>query len=229
MRSFSRVTPQTTRLLTEDPQNHPTFDGEQAQMSQAALVASAQAQNFFIHTTSVLKAAFLKTPTPSDTEKARLAAKTGLDEYRVSTWFDIIRSLSEDSGLRNLPTSEVTQASVPPSPTFSDVFGFSPTLPIGLDLMQNAVESPTRPLQTKVTKRRRRLSIGNSRPTKRQRKDEASQNRTSSWALDNRQALHKVVPARPRRKNNTAVQHVNSRPGKWINGIRTRLESISPQ
>ena len=189
IRSIDRITPQTSRLLGEGPSNKPDFDGEQTQMSQTSAAASAQAQDFFIHSTSVLKATFLKTSTPSDAEISRLAAKTGLDEYRVSTWFDIIRSLSGDRGSNTLPTPELTQAYMPPNSNVGNMSNFPPAFPIDLGLSGTVENFPTRSSQTKTVRRRKRSSPSNSQPSRRQRKEKASQNKNPSLALEYHRGL----------------------------------------
>ena len=68
--NFDLFTPQATHLLANDTQSLPPFEAEEAQMSQS-LATSAQAQTFFIQSTSILKASFLKTPTPSMGEVSR--------------------------------------------------------------------------------------------------------------------------------------------------------------
>ena len=131
IRSFGRVTPQTTRLLTEDPQPQPNFNGDPIRTSIKTPAASAEVQDFFVYSTSILKASFMKTRNPSDTEISRLAVQTGLDEYRVCTWFDMIKGLPGDNGLKTLPTPEMTQAYVPPNSNVGNVFEFPP--PVSID------------------------------------------------------------------------------------------------
>ena len=139
------------------------------------MAAPAQAQNFFIRSTSVLKASFLKTPTPSMGEISQLAAQTGLDQYGVSTWFDIIRSLKGNDGAKILPTPEVTQAILPQRSDFN-VSVDSPPPPMDSNTLRT-LDMSTRPSQTKATTRRRRSSSGDSHPIKIQRKYQSSQSK----------------------------------------------------
>ena len=192
IRSFGRVTPQTTRLLAEDPQPQPTFNGDPIQTLAKGPVASAEAQDFFVYSTSILKASFLKTRNPSDTEISRLAVRTGLDEYRVSTWFDMIKGLPGDNGLKTLPTPEMTQAYVPPYSNLGDVSEFPPPVSIDPGLSATVKYFPTRSPQTKSTRRQRRLPIVESRPGKRKRKEKALQNNNLSLAMDD----HRDPPQR---------------------------------
>lgn len=189
IKSFGQVTPQTTLLLAEDPQTQSTFNGDQIRTLNKAPAASVQAQDFFVHSTSVLKASFLKTPNPSEPEISRLATRTGLDEYRVSTWFDIIKSLLGDRGLKTLPTPEMTQAFVPPSSSLSNMSEFSSTFSVDRGLSATIEDLPTRLSQNKASKRRRRSSTGKSRPSKRQRKEKDLQNKNPSLALDDHRDL----------------------------------------
>ena len=187
IRNFGGATPQTTRLLTEDLQPQPTFNGDPIQTSIKAPAASAEVQDFFIYSTSILKASFAKTRNPSDTEISRLAVRTGLDEYRVSTWFDMIKDLPGDNELKTLPTPEMTQAYVPPYSNLSDVFGFPLAASIDRGLSATDEHFPTWSSQTKATRPRMRSSIVISPPRKRKRKEKASQNSKSSLAMDDHQ------------------------------------------
>ena len=150
-RSFGLFTPQATLLFANDTQSLPIFEAEEPPMSQT-LAAPAQAQSFFIHSTSILKSSFLKTPTPSMGEFSQLAAQTGLEQYGVSTWFDIITSLMTTEGAKVLPTPEVTQAILPQRSDFN-VSTDSPPPPMD-SITLRTLDLNARPSQTKATIRR---------------------------------------------------------------------------
>ena len=157
-------------------------------------VTRAQAQNNFIRSTAVLKASFLKTPTPSIGEISRLAAQTGLDDYCVSTWFDIIRGLKED-GANALLTPEVTRASVPQRSDLSKPEDSHP--PLIESYRSRSSELGVRPSQKTAISRRKKSSTGTSRPRKRQRKEESSRREVSVMTLDNRQKVSRRRPSKP--------------------------------
>ena len=187
IRSFGTVTPQTTRLLTEDPQPQPSFNGDPIRTLIKAPAASAEVQDFFVYSTSILKASFVKTRNPSDTEISRLAVQTGLDEYRVCTWFDMIKGLPGDNGLKTLPTPEMTQAYVLPNSNVGNVFEFPPPVSVDRGLSTTVEYLPTGSPQTKATRRRRRSPVVKPRSSKRKRKEKTLQNKNPSLAMDDQQ------------------------------------------
>lgn len=197
--SFCRRTPQTTRLLAEDLQSQPACDAEKTQISKT-LAAPAQTQNFFIHTTSILKATFLRTSTPTDTEITQLAAETGLDKYGVYTWFDIVRGLSNVGGAKALPTPEVTQAYVPSISSFGNVSEVYPTPLIDLDPSCIVEDIPIWPPQTKAPRRQRRSWTNIPRPSKRQRKERLPQTKESSLVLENQLEFPQRQPSKASEK-----------------------------
>ena len=173
--SFSQVTPQKTRSFAEDPQRGAICaDGETSMLHNAlSASASAQAQNFFIHSTPVLMVSFLKTPTPSDAEISRLATLTGLDKYGVSTWFDIIRSLLGDGGVKPPPPPELTQAFGPPISIYGNVSEDFLTPPIDLDLSYDHEDFPASSSPIKATRQRKKPSPSKSHPRRRRQKVKA--------------------------------------------------------
>ena len=191
--NFGLFTPQATHLLANDTQSLPPFEAEEAQMSQS-LATSAQAQNIFIQSTLILKASFLKTPAPSMGEVSRLAAQTGLDQYGVSTWFDIIRSLKANDGAKILPTPEVTQAILPQRSDFN-VSENSPPPPMDLNTLRTT-DRRNRPSQTKAATRRRSSPSRNLHPTKRQRKGQSEQRKTTNSTLNDQAKASRRRPSK---------------------------------
>ena len=190
--NFGLFTPQATQLLATDTQRLPVCEAQETPMSHN-LAASVEAQNFFIRTTSILKAGFLKTPTPSVVDIHQLAAQTGLDQYGVSTWFDIIRNLKEIEGANVLPTPEVTEAILPRRLDFN-VSENSPPPPVDSNVLRTT-DLRARPSQTKAATRLRRSSSGKSRPSKRQRKGQSLQSRCSTLTLKGQPKVSRRRPS----------------------------------
>ena len=183
--SPGRLTAEINQSFAEDPQGLPLSGSEVAHMSQS-LPAAAQSQHSFIRLTSFLKNNYLEMPTPSPSERLRLAACTGLDQSDVSAWFDIIRSLIIDVGANSIPMPTITQASV------SELFS-------NLNPPQNSAR-PIRPLRTTATSRERRSSTGYSDPSKRRQIEDVSQDKGSLRALENQQEVSQRQPSTPSKK-----------------------------
>ena len=166
---------------SEDTQGLPLSGSEMIQMSQN-LAAPGQAQSSFIRWTSLLKDSFLETPTPSPSERLRLAACTGLDRSDVSAWFDIIRSLMIDVGANSIPLPNPTQASM------SELFP-------NLNPPQSSAR-PSRPLRTSATSSQRRSSPGYSGPSKRRQIEDVPQDKGPLRAFDNQQKVSQRRPSK---------------------------------
>ena len=190
---FGLFTPQATRVLGNDTQSLPPFEAEEPRMSHS-LATSAQAQNNFIQSTSILKASFLKTPTPSMGEISRLAAQTGLDQYCVSTWFDIIRSLKGNDGAKILPTPEVTQAILPQRSDFN-VSENSPPPSMDSNTLRTR-DRRNRPSQTKAATRRRSSPSRNLHPTKRHRKGQSEQRKITNSTINDQTKAPRRRPSK---------------------------------
>ena len=186
--SFGLFTPQATRSLAYVTRSPPVCEVEEQPMSQN-LAASAH----FIHTTSILKASFLKTSTPSMGEIIQLAAQTGFNQYTVSTWFDIIRDLKRNDGAIISPTPEATQAILPRQSDFNMSENFPP--PTDSNIVRT-MDPRTRPLQTEVATRLRSSSSGNSHPSKRQRKGQSSQSRCTTLTLNDQPNVSRGRPSK---------------------------------
>ena len=174
--SLGLYTPQTTHLLANDTQSLPPFEAEEPQRSQSLATSE------FIRSTSILKASFLKTPTPSIGEISQLAAQTGLEQYGVSTWFDIIKGLPATGGANILPTPVVTQAILPQQSGFNVSEDFPPP-PMDSDILRTK-DRRNRPSQTKAATSRGMSPSGNNHPSKRQRKGQSMQRESTNLTLN---------------------------------------------
>lgn len=210
--SFSRPTPETTRLLAEDIGSQLADEATQTQMPQT-LPAPTQAQNF-IRTTQILKATFLRSSAPTDIEMSQLVAQTGLDKYEVLTWFDIIKSLMSDGGAKTLPTPEVTQAYLPQLPSLGNVSEIYSNPLIDLNSPCPVENCPIRPSQTNSASGYRRSYTSDPRPSKRQRKDKPPSPEKSSLALENQHDISQRPPDKASDKVQYCCHSSNFPPGK---------------
>ena len=116
--------------------------------------------DLFLHQTFVLRAAFRRTPNPSEFEIWNLCFETGLEEYQVHIWFQGERDLWSNITSIGLMTPETASSDVLPS-------CLCPNLNSGFDSVLQGEDSSVQDLQTNATGQKMESFFRDSRPRER--------------------------------------------------------------